>query len=90
MARTDYIAAVSWWDAAGLVGVVLLLVAYALTVADRLDQRGPPALLLNFFGASLILVSLWADFNLSSAIIEAAWALIALAGLTRHAVGRRR
>lgn len=77
------------FDAAGLVGVALLLVAYALTVARALDPLRPAALLLNLFGALGILVSLSRAFNLSSFVIEAAWALIALAGLIRHALGRR-
>ncbi len=85
MATTDRIVALSFHDVAGLVGVVLLLIAYGLTVADRLDARGAPALLMNFVGASLILVSLTRDFNLSAAVIEAARALIALGGLLRKA-----
>ncbi len=75
-------------DAAGLFGVFLLLVAYGLTVADRLDPLRPPALLLNLFGALGILVSLWGAFNLSALVIETAWALIAIGGLIRYAVKR--
>lgn len=76
------------FDLIGLGGVVVLLAAYGLTVADRIDARRPAALALNFAGASLILVSLWQDFNLSAAVIEGAWAVIALLGLLRHAVRR--
>lgn len=86
MARTDTILALTVWDAGGLVGVVLMLVAYGLTVADRLDATGVPALALNLTGAVLVLLSLAQDFNLSAAVIEAAWALIALGGLLRHAL----
>lgn len=73
-------------DVAGLFGVFLLLVAYGLTVANRLDPLRPPALLLNLFGALGILVSLWGAFNLSALVIETAWALIAIGGLIRHAL----
>lgn len=90
MARTDYIASLTIWDAGGLVGVALMLVAYGLTVADRLEATGVPALSLNLAGATLVLLSLRQDFNLSAAVIEAAWALIALAGLARHAIRRAR
>lgn len=79
----------SGFDAVGLVGVVLLLSGYALTVLRWIDATQVPALALNFIGASLILLSLWRDFNLSAAVIEGAWALIALAGLIRHATARR-
>ena len=75
-------------DAAGLVGVVMMLVAYALTIAGRLNAMRAPALTLNLIGSVLVLVSLYGAFNLSSAVIEAAWAVIALGGLVRLA--RRR
>ena len=75
-------------DILGLAGVAALLTGYGMAVADRLDPKHPIALALNFVGASLILLSLWKDFNLSAALIEAAWALIALFGLVRLALRR--
>ena len=75
------------YDIIGLIGVALMLVAYGATVAGRLDVQAWPALAANFVGASLVLVSLSHDFNLSAAVIEGAWALIALAGLVRLAWG---
>jgi hypothetical protein len=77
-------------DIVGLVGVVTILVGYALATTGRLDPKGAPSLAVNFVGASLILLSLTAKFNLSAAIVEAAWALIALIGLIRLALGRLR
>lgn len=71
------------FDAIGLAGVVFMLVAYGLTIAGRLDARGMVALAANFLGATMVLISLWHDFNLSAAVIEVAWAVIALAGLIR-------
>ncbi|MEO5493298.1 MAG: hypothetical protein ABIR08_04645 [Sphingomonas sp.] len=76
------------YDAIGLAGTALILGTYALTVADRIDARRVPALVGNFVGASLILVSLSHDFNLSAAIVESAWALIAGIGLIRLAMKR--
>ena len=80
---------VRWLDAAGLAGVALLLVGYALTVSGRAEARRPPALLLNLVGSLSILVSLKGAFNLSAAVIEVAWAGIAMAGLVRWRVRRR-
>jgi hypothetical protein len=71
------------FDWAGVVGVVLMLVAYAGAQLDRLDPTRAPALLMNLAGSSLVLLSLWRVFNLSAALMEAAWALIALFGLAR-------
>ena len=73
----------SLFDSAGLVGVALILAAYAAAQLHRLDPTRPPALLINLAGASLILLSLTRAFNLSAAIVEGAWALIALFGLAR-------
>ncbi len=75
-------------DTIGLAGVAAMLVAYGLTVAQRVDPLRPPALLLNLFGAVAVLVSLTGAFNLSAAAIESAWAVIALGGLIRWAVRR--
>jgi hypothetical protein len=80
---------VSWADAAGVVGVVLILIAYAGVTAGRLDPKQAPALLMNLVGAGLVLMSLVFDFNLSAVLMEGAWVLIALAGLARLAVTRR-
>ena len=79
----------SLYDVAGLIGVATILAAYAATTLAGLDPKGAPALALNVLGPGLILVSLSQRFNLSAAIVEAAWALIALMGLVRLALGRR-
>ena len=76
-------------DAIGLAGVVAMLIAYALTVAGRLDPLRPPALLMNLFGSLAVLLSLTGAFNLSAAVIETAWALIALIGLARWLIMAR-
>lgn len=77
-------------DAVGVVGVLMILIAYAGATSGRLDARRAPALLLNLGGALLILVSLYFDLNLSAALMEAAWALVAVYGLVRLALGRGR
>jgi hypothetical protein len=81
----------SLMDAAGLAGVLLILVAYAGAALGRLDPERPFSLLANLIGACLILASLLTeDFNLSATVMEAAWALVALAGLAKWAWKRRR
>ncbi|WP_425231041.1 CBU_0592 family membrane protein [Sphingomonas sp.] len=70
-------------DAIGMAGVVLMLIAYALTVSGRIDPLRPAALVCNLIGAVAVLVSLTRAFNWSSAVIESAWAVIAAAGLVR-------
>jgi len=74
-------------DALGVVGVLLILIAYAGATSGKLDARRAPALLLNLAGALLILLSLYFDFNLSAVLMEGAWALVAVIGLIRLALG---
>ena len=77
-------------DVGGLIGVVIILVAYAGAALGRVDPQGALLLGVNFVGAGLILVSLLtASFNLSATAMEGAWALVSLAGLIRLAVKRR-
>ncbi|CAL1689961.1 hypothetical protein MMB232_00081 [Brevundimonas subvibrioides] len=76
-------------DLAGIFGVLLILVAYAGATSGKLDPKQWPALCLNLAGALLILWSLSVDFNLSAALMEGAWALVAIAGLVRLALQRR-
>ena len=80
----------SGFDLIGLVGVAIILLGYALATTGRLKSDGATSLTLNFAGAGLILLSLTRKFNLSAAIVEAAWALIALLGLIRLAWARLR
>ena len=77
-------------DFAGVFGVLLILIAYAGATAGKLDPKQWPALSLNLVGALLILWSLSVDFNLSAALMEGAWALVAIAGLGRLALARLR
>jgi hypothetical protein len=69
--------------ALGLVGSALVIFAFFanqqgwLTAADRRYS------LTNLAGALLILISLYAEWNLPSAVIEGFWAAISLYGLWR-------
>lgn len=78
-----------WTDAVGVAGVLLILGAYAGAALGRLDVKGAPSLAANFIGASLILLSLAVDFNLSAVLMEGSWALVSLAGLARLLLRRR-
>ena len=78
-------------DAAGLAGVLLILIAYGAATLGRVTAEHPASLAANFVGASLILYSLLTeDFNLSATVMEGAWAVFALAGLVRWGLGRLR
>jgi len=73
----------SWFDLAGLVGVVLIVIAYLLLQLGKLPSSAPSYSLLNAIGAFMVMVSLYFDFNLSAFLMEAFWFLISLFGLVR-------
>lgn len=77
-------------DVIGLVGVALMLGAYAGAAVGRLDPTGAIALLLNLAGAILVLISLTQAFNLAAAVLETIWALVAIIGLVRLALKKRK
>ena len=79
-------------DAAGLVGVLIILLAYAGAALGRVDPKRPLSLTCNLLGAILILWSLLTQtFNLPATAMEGAWALVSLFGLVRWGwMARRR
>jgi len=70
-------------NAGGVVGVGLVLLAYAGIHFDWFDPKKAPALLMNLIGSVLILVSMVRAFNLSAFLMEASWAAMALFGLAK-------
>lgn len=75
-------------DVVGLIGVLLILIAYGGVQLRRLDPYAAPALLMNLIGAGMVLYSLRYAWNLSAVLMETAWGLIALYGLVRLVLKR--
>jgi len=71
-------------DLVGNVGVVILMVTYLLLQLDKLSSNDLAYSLLNAVGASLIVVSLLVNFNLSALLMEVFWVLISFVGIYRH------
>jgi len=80
----------AWFDIAGFVGVLVIVVAYLLLQMDKLPSSKPSYSLLNATGSLLIMISLFFVFNLSAFLIEAFWFLISLYGLTKSLRTRNR
>jgi hypothetical protein len=76
-------------DLLGNAGVAMILLAYMLVQAGKLDARGLTATLVNALGAGLVVVSLTVDFNLSAFVVETMWCLISLFGAARALRERR-
>jgi hypothetical protein len=79
----------NFFDLAGFIGVLLIVIAYLLLQLDKLPSSSPSYSLLNAVGALLIIVSLIFKFNLSAFMVEAFWFLISLLGLWRSLVARK-
>ena len=71
-------------DFVGNIGVVVLMVAYLMLQLNKLSSAGLAYSVLNAAGASLIIVSLLYDFNLSALLMEVFWVLISFVGIYRY------
>ena len=73
-----------WHDLLGIIGVVSIVATYMLLQLEKLSATSFLYSAANGLGASLILVTLIYDFNLSAFIIEAFWLLISTYGIVRY------
>ncbi|HKP69132.1 MAG TPA: hypothetical protein VJV05_07605 [Pyrinomonadaceae bacterium] len=71
----------NWYDILGSLGVAIIVLTYILLQIERVRSDQLIYSLLNAIGASLILVSLYFDFNLPSVVVEAFWLVISLFGI---------
>ena len=71
-------------DLIGNIGVVVLMIAYLMLQLNKLRSDGLAYSLANAIGASLIVISLLVNFNLSAFIMEVFWILISMLGIYRY------
>nr|VFK58996.1 MAG: hypothetical protein BECKTUN1418D_GA0071000_10938 [Candidatus Kentron sp. TUN] len=76
-------------DIIGIIGVVLMLSAYFLLQIGKIPSTSFSYSFLNLVAASMILFSLWFDWNLPSVTIEACWALISAYGVGKYFRSKR-
>jgi hypothetical protein len=67
----------------GMVGVIVILIAYLMLSVGRWSADSFVYQVLNFVGAWLILFSLYFHWNLASVVIEIAWIVISIYGIYR-------
>ena len=78
----------NWYDIVGTLGVAIIILTYVLLQIERVRSDQLSYSLLNAVGASLILVSLYFDFNFPSLVVEFFWLLISLFGIGKYVVRR--
>jgi hypothetical protein len=71
-------------DVAGLLGSIIVIVAYFATQAGWFGANDPRFTWANLIGAALILFSLMVDWNLAAFVMEVFWILISIFGLARY------
>ncbi len=79
----------NWYDILGTLGVAIIILTYVLLQIERVRSDQLIYSLLNAIGASLILVSLYFDYNFPSVVVEFFWLLISLFGIGKYFVRRR-
>lgn len=76
-------------DIVGLIGSALIVTAYAYSnIAKRMDFV--LFNLINLAGAVLLCLSLTVHFNLASMVLEFVWMSVAIFGLAKALLARRR
>ena len=76
--------AYTWSDFVGNIGVILIIAAFYLNVAEKIKSTDRSYNLLNLIGSILLLTSLVYKPNLSNIIIEIIWGGISLMGLYKY------
>ena len=79
-----------FYDYIGSLGVAIILLCFFLLQIGKIHQDQLGYSLGNLTGASLILFSLYFEFNLPSAILEGIWVSISLIGITRYALNKKK
>lgn len=77
----DFLLGIS--NSVGMLGVVLILIAYYFLSVGRWSAKQMMFQFLNFLGAWFILYSLYFHWNTASVTIEIAWIIISIVGMAR-------
>lgn len=80
----------SWHDLLGNVGVLLILGSYYWIQSGRTSVADLSYSVVNGVGATLILISLLKDFNLSAFVVEAVWVAVSVFGAARILLAKRK
>lgn len=79
-----YFSAIGPLQTVGVAGFLVYIAAFASVQFGSLDGNSAGYAASNVLAATLVAISLFAEFNLSSALIQGSWILIGLCGLARH------
>ena len=85
----QYLSAIGPLQLIGLLGFVVYISAFGWVQLGWMDGNSAKYSLCNVLAASLVAISLFAEFNLSSALIQGSWIFIGLFGLLKRQLRKR-
>jgi hypothetical protein len=85
----DLITDLNMADWIGIVGSILISIAYFGVSTGRVSGQSPKFQMLNLIGSIMIIYSLWFRPNAGAIIIEVLWISIATYALIKYWRGRR-
>ena len=77
-----YFTGLGAYQSIGVAGFIFYIASFGAVQLGLMDGNRFTFTLLNILAACLVGISLFADFNLASALIQGSWILIGLIGLT--------
>lgn len=84
----QYFSTIGPLQAIGILGFFTYVIAFGSVQIGRLDGNSAKYSFCNVLAASFVSISLIAEFNLASALIQGCWIVIGLIGLSRRLIGR--
>ena len=73
-----------WYDIIGSIGVFIIILTFVLLQVGKVRSEQLIYSVLNAVGASLIVFSLFFNFNFSAFIVEFFWILISIFGIIKY------
>ncbi len=74
----------NWYDIIGSIGVFIIILTFVLLQFGKVRSEQLIYSVLNAVGASLIVFSLFFNFNFSAFIVEFFWILISIFGIIKY------
>lgn len=82
----DYLSTLTVTQVTGVIGFFIYIASFSAVQIGMLSGNGVRYALANVIAASLVLVSLTADFNLASALIQISFISIGIFGIAKRLI----
>lgn len=86
---SQYLYSIGPLQLVGLLGFLVYMLAFGWVQAGWMDGNSARFSLCNVLAASLVSISLFAEFNMASALIQGSWIIIGIVGLIKRLMHKR-